>query len=75
MANTGMAAAIASHMTTEQLAELVESRGMVVIDRTELLAHYGELREMHEGRYVSALAAETAINYLFEVLGEPGAGE
>ena len=75
MANTGMAAAIASHMTTEQLAELVESRGMVVIDRTELLAHYGDLREEVEGRGAIRNGAETAINYLFEVLGEPGAGE
>lgn len=59
----------------ERIAEAAEAEGFVVIDHTELLAHYGELREMHEGRYTSALAAEKAINYLFEVLGEPGAGE
>ena len=59
----------------ERIVEAAEAEGFVVIDRDELLAHYGELREMHEGRYVSVLAAETAINYLFDVLGEPGAGE
>lgn len=53
----------------ERKIEEVEAMGFVVIDRDELLAHYGELREMHEWRSASPLAAEKAINYLFEVLG------
>ena len=53
----------------------VEDLGYVVIDRAELTDHYVALREMHEGRGLSPLAAEKAIEYLFEALGEPGAGE
>lgn len=75
MANASMAQIVASHMSTEQLVELVESRGMVVINHGDLLDLYGELREMSEGRGMHKKAAETAISYLFEELGEPGAGE
>ena len=59
----------------ERIAEAAEAEGFVVIDRTELLAHYGDLREEVEGRGAIRNGAEKAINYLFEVLGEPGAGE
>lgn len=59
----------------DQAIELVEESGYVVIDRSELLAHYEDLREEIEGRGALFNGAEKAINYLFEALGEPGAGE
>lgn len=59
----------------ERKIEEVESMGFIVINESELLDHYGQLREASEGRGAHREAAETAINYLFDVLGEPGAGE
>jgi len=61
--------------STEALLSAVEKLGYVVIDRAELLDHYADLREEHEGRGAHRNAADKAINYLFEALGEPGAGE
>lgn len=48
---------------------------IIEIDRMELEGHYIALREAAEGRGAYKLAAELAIDYLFDVLGEPGAGE
>lgn len=59
----------------ERKIEEVESMGFIVIDEGDLLDLYGQLREASEGRGAHREAAGTAINYLFEVLGEPGAGE
>ena len=59
----------------ERKIEEVEAMGFIVIDQDELLAHYGDLREASEGRGAHREAAEAAINYLFDVLGEPGTGE
>ena len=53
----------------------VEQAGYVVIDSGELANLYIELRELSEGRGAHHAAAERAINFLFEELGEPGAGE
>lgn len=62
-------------LTIDQTIELVEMRGYVVLDKAELMQHYAELRELSEGRGAHHAAAERSINYLFEALGEPGAGE
>lgn len=59
----------------ERKIEEVESMGFVVIDESYLLDLYGQLREASEGRGANREAAEAAINYLFDVLGEPGTGE
>lgn len=59
----------------ERKIEEVESMGFIVINESDLLDLYGQLREVSEGRGAHREAAETAINYLFDVLGEPGAGE
>lgn len=48
---------------------------VIEIDVAELLDHYGSLREIHEGRGESGAAAQMAIDFLFEILGEPGVGE
>ena len=48
---------------------------IVAIDKSELTGLYSELRELSEGRGAHRAAAETAINALFEILGEPGAGD
>lgn len=61
--------------STEALLSAVEKLGYVVIDHVELHSHYADLREESEGRGAHRNAADKAINYLFEVLGEPGAGE
>ena len=63
------------HMQARALLSAVEKLGYVVIDHVELNSHYADLREESEGRGAHRNAADKAINYLFEVLGEPGAGE
>lgn len=55
--------------------EKVEAKGYVVHDRADLENLYSELRELSEGRGAHKAAAETAISALFEILGEPGAGD
>lgn len=78
MASTDLTATVTVSVDVNNLEAVLiaaERSGYVVIDRDELMQHYGELREAHEGRGNSRQAAEAAINYLFEALGEPGAGE
>lgn len=47
----------------------------IIIDKAELEAVYYEMRELAEGREAYRVAAEHGITFLFEALGEPGAGE
>lgn len=47
----------------------------VTIERAVMEDMLAELRELSEGRGSHKAAAETAIRFLFEELGEPGAGE
>lgn len=47
----------------------------VTIPRETLEELYAELRELSEARGAHRAAAETAIRFLFEELGEPGAGD
>lgn len=78
MANTELSATVKVTIdieNTEAVLLAAERAGYVVIDKSELLDHYGQLREASEGRGTHREAAEAAINYLFDVLGEPGAGE
>lgn len=48
---------------------------LIQIDKTDLLNHYYALREASEGLGAHRVAADMAIDYLFDILGEPGAGE
>lgn len=47
----------------------------LTIPRSTLEDLYSELRELSEGRGAHQAAAESAIRFLFEELGEPGAGD
>lgn len=55
-------------MAKKSIPQLVE------IPKETLEELLGELRELSEGRGAHHAAAERAINFLFEELGEPGAG-
>lgn len=59
----------------EAVLTAAEAAGYVVIRHDELAHTYGVLRELSEGRGLHKKAADMAINYMFEELGEPGAGE
>lgn len=56
-------------MAKKSIPQLVE------IPKDTLEELLGELRELSEGRGAHHAAAERAINFLFEELGEPGAGD
>lgn len=48
---------------------------VIAIDAAELRAAYIEMRELSEGRGAHQAAASHGIDFLFQALGEPGAGD